>query len=638
MASGAPPTLTTIDVAARARCDPAGVPGGLPATAIAPRTVHRGRAVGPRAHRPSAPTWAAIASRWRSRPTCRRSSECATRCRLRRRAHPLPRAQVDLRNLALVPALSIRFGNDLRVGVAPGFLFSTGQLVVRRRTGSHSAAAPRTRRPRARYDIASGHGIGDAKLSVTLGGGDLLAPPRPGDRVRVPEPPDRQRRAASRSLAPAHRLGARAPGGRPSPAPAGQTARCVFGDIVVQAARHVHRRRDLAPVGPGLELTAMVRWLWLHVHDRIDVRLLGPRRWTRPGCPQHIVLYRGFKDVWDARVRVSYWWRERARVGAALRVETSAVPARAPSTRPRWTASSSSRWPLAEIRIARRFWLGAGYGVTFMPAVTVTDSVVRPEIRRAAAATRAATSPTEACLARLEGRARPTANGRYTADPARLRHDADGEVLIYRTPRMANSARDPVRLRLCRRRRTRRRGRAKSARPRARRGRRRRWNRRGRRRSRSRARRLGSLTAAKWRLAQRPGGRAAARPAATAGQLHDLVPRRFAPRKRGPRRDRPGAPVRTPDVHADRRRAPTARFDRAMEEVGGSANAMTYVRLHRVHRRHAPRRAAARGAAGGRPHGQPGPAREAGRDRTRGRRRGAARQRSRTASTGRWTR
>ena len=36
---------------------------------------------------------------------------------------------LDLRNLALVPALSIRFGSDFRVGVAPGFLFSTGRLM-----------------------------------------------------------------------------------------------------------------------------------------------------------------------------------------------------------------------------------------------------------------------------------------------------------------------------------------------------------------------------------------------------------------------------------------------------------------------------------------------------------------------------
>src|SRR5262249_35027328 len=35
---------------------------------------------------------------------------------------------MDLRNLALVPALAIRFGTDFRVGLAPGFMFSTGSL------------------------------------------------------------------------------------------------------------------------------------------------------------------------------------------------------------------------------------------------------------------------------------------------------------------------------------------------------------------------------------------------------------------------------------------------------------------------------------------------------------------------------
>ena len=38
---------------------------------------------------------------------------------------------MDLRNVALVPALSIRFGGDFRVGFAPGFLFSTGRLMFR---------------------------------------------------------------------------------------------------------------------------------------------------------------------------------------------------------------------------------------------------------------------------------------------------------------------------------------------------------------------------------------------------------------------------------------------------------------------------------------------------------------------------
>ena len=49
--------------------------------------------------------------------------------------------KIDLRNLALVPALSIRFGNELRVGLAPGFMFSTGQLSFARRRLAHAIDA-----------------------------------------------------------------------------------------------------------------------------------------------------------------------------------------------------------------------------------------------------------------------------------------------------------------------------------------------------------------------------------------------------------------------------------------------------------------------------------------------------------------
>jgi hypothetical protein len=42
--------------------------------------------------------------------------------------------------------------------------------------------------------------------------------------------------------------------------PNGQANRCVFGDISYRLPDRLDRGRDLAP-GPGLELTAMVRWL-----------------------------------------------------------------------------------------------------------------------------------------------------------------------------------------------------------------------------------------------------------------------------------------------------------------------------------------------------------------------------------------
>ena len=78
----------------------------------------------------------------------------------------------------------------------------------------------------------------------------------------------------------------------------GQSGRCVFGDIA-------YRLPDVViggatwHVAPGVEVTAMVRWLWLHLHDRIDIRVSAPTL-DQSGLPQHIVLYRGFHDVWDS--------------------------------------------------------------------------------------------------------------------------------------------------------------------------------------------------------------------------------------------------------------------------------------------------------------------------------------------------
>ena len=140
--------------------------------------------------------------------------------------------------------------------------------------------------------------------------------------------------------------------------------------------------------------------------------------------PQHVVLWRGFKDVWDTRLRISYWWRERIRVGAMLRVETSAVDTAAVNAA---AVDGFKLQPvgLIEFRILRQLWLGGGYGITFMRAVNVTDSVFKPELATGCVdppsadpnmpggANGSLTSP--ACQARLAGQARPTAAGRYTA-------------------------------------------------------------------------------------------------------------------------------------------------------------------------------------------------------------------------------
>ncbi len=160
---------------------------------------------------------------------------------------------------------------------------------------------------------------------------------------------------------------------------------------------------------PGLELDVMARWLWIHLHDKIDVRLVGPTL-EATGLPEHIVLYRGFHDTVDTRARIAYWWRERLRVGAELRVENGAVDGNAVNAA---AVDGFQVEPviLAELRLSRRFWLGAGYGITIMPDVTVTNSIFKPGDATTCVMTN---GDLDGCQARNNGTARPTASGTYT--------------------------------------------------------------------------------------------------------------------------------------------------------------------------------------------------------------------------------
>jgi long-subunit fatty acid transport protein len=333
---------------------------------------------------------------------------------------------MDLRNLALVPALAIRFGNDFRVGLAPGFLFSTGSLSFAEdtaidggtaglaadcgggvRCGAENPAAA------ARYNINSGQSIGDGHFSVTLGGGiywrhhnlelgfSYQSRPLGGQVTGVEVAADN----TTVTLPP--RLG-----GGPVACAGGQSSRCVFGDIT-------YRLPDVFIGGvtwhlrPGLQLDVMARWLWTHLHDRMDVRLVGPTL-EATGLPQHIVLYRGFHDTVDTRARIAYWWRERLRIGAELRVENGAVDGNAVNAAA-VDAFQVEPVILAELRLGRRFWLGAGYGITIMPDVTVTNSIFDPTAATACADNNGdLMNPKSGCQARAAGTARPTANGTYT--------------------------------------------------------------------------------------------------------------------------------------------------------------------------------------------------------------------------------
>jgi hypothetical protein len=318
---------------------------------------------------------------------------------------------MDLRNLALVPALAIRFGNDLRIGLSSGFMFSTGSLSFAEDVGGMRNAADD-----ARYNINSGQGIGDATFSVTLGGGvywrhknlelgvSYQSHPLGGQVAGVEVAGD----ATTVTLPPGQ-----PGGGSPVTCGGGQSSRCVFGDIA-------YRLPDVFIAGatwhlrPGLELNVMARWLWTHEHDRIDIRLVGPTLEAQ-NLPEHIVLYRGFHDVVDTRARIAYWWRERLRVGAELRVENGAVDSNAVN------AAAVDGWQLepvilAELRLSRRFWLGAGYGLTIMPSVTVNNSIFDSTADSACTMMNGDLSiPNGPCQKRANGTARPSADGTYTS-------------------------------------------------------------------------------------------------------------------------------------------------------------------------------------------------------------------------------
>jgi long-subunit fatty acid transport protein len=308
----------------------------------------------------------------------------------------------DLRNFALTPALSIRFLGDFRLGFAPGFLFSTGRWSFAEDPpgGTQSPATD------VRYDVDSGQGLGDTTFSVTLGGGlyyrrravevGVAYSSRPigGDRTGVDIGGSQSRVTLPSGMDATCGIGGV------------QQTRCVFGDLNYRLPDTWTAGVTVHP-SPGLEVTGMVRWIRLSVHDRLDFRITGPT-----DVPQHIVIYRGFQDVWDTRLRVAYWWRERVRIGAVLRLETSAVPADAVDPA---AVDGLKLEPvgLIEARLTQHLWLGGGYGLTFMPDVTVSSSAFNPGA--GAACTAAGGSlDNESCRERLAGRARPSPAGTYS--------------------------------------------------------------------------------------------------------------------------------------------------------------------------------------------------------------------------------
>jgi long-subunit fatty acid transport protein len=330
---------------------------------------------------------------------------------------------IDLRNIALVPALAFRIGSELRLGVAPGFLFSTGRLVFDEDTAldAGSGGLPCGAGPcdaenpaaAARYDVGSGLGTFDATLSFTVAGGihyrrgpieaGVSVSSRPlgndGGGVQID--------ASRASVTPPARLG------QTTVPCAENPSACVFGDIrydlpdVITAGVTWH-------LTPRMALTGIVRFLTFSRHQTVSLRVVGAQSGglRTNMLPERIVLYRGFHDVIEGRVRMERNFGTWLRLGLGLRADNGAVGAAhlSPAANGGPTVEPTV---MAEVLVRSWLRLTLGYAFSITPEKSTGASIFNP--RAASDCTDAQGNlATMACAERLAGQARPTAAGTYS--------------------------------------------------------------------------------------------------------------------------------------------------------------------------------------------------------------------------------
>lgn len=328
------------------------------------------------------------------------------------------RISADLRNLALVPALSVRFLDDFRLGVAPGFLFSAGRLSFAEPTcPPGTACTAEDPANDAVLDLGSGLGLFSSTFAVTLGAGAYYRRRSWAAGVSFSSRPfggDVQGAVVIRG----DRSVVTLPGGSPVGC-AGQATDltgCVFADIVYRLPYTVAAGFSLFP-RPGLEVAAIGRLLVYPDRDTIDIRLTAIDIGAT-GLAEQIVLNRGYHRALDVRLRVAAWVTERLRVGAGVRAGTAALPAAAVNP---GAIDGLKVEPHAMVmfRPVKHLWLAAGYAFTYLLPVSTTTSVFDPTAgARCLEAGEDITAP--ACIDRRNGRARPSAAGDYQQSAHRL--------------------------------------------------------------------------------------------------------------------------------------------------------------------------------------------------------------------------
>ena len=326
------------------------------------------------------------------------------------------RISADLRNLALVPALAVRFAGDLRLGFAPGFLFSTGRLSFDDTTCGVGGNPRCDQDPAgdARYDIASSSGFQSARFALTLGGGlyyrtrswefgaSFSSRPFAGmgsDPAGISGADTQILRPARDGGGPVSCMNGRADG-----------RGCVYADLSYKLPFTFIAGVTWHPRA-GVEISAIGRLLSFPANDVIDIRLSGSSL-AADGLPQHIVLYRGYGNVLDTRVRYAQWVGHRLRVGAGLRLENSALD---PGAINPGAVDGAKIEPTAMLTwiVWKHVTFNAGYGFTHMFGVTANSSVFDPSAATACEAAGGDLTPGSSCYKRLAGQARPSAAGSY---------------------------------------------------------------------------------------------------------------------------------------------------------------------------------------------------------------------------------
>jgi long-chain fatty acid transport protein len=311
---------------------------------------------------------------------------------------------MDFNHVALAIGIAIHISDSIQFGVAPGILFPTAHLVFDEDTGMGNATTgTEALANAARFDLASRgvpvpsyfiaggihytHGrlsIGLAYTSAPLGNGGAITVGTDNTHVSF---------------------------GDSNLCTSALTSNCLFGQMN-------YRLPSMFNAGATWQATktwsatAIVRYVRNSTHDKITILVAGPSSQPLLGTtvPDHIVLYRGFSDSFDLRGRVVYARRD-FRLGATLRLETSAVPASHVNAA---AIDGTKLEPslAGEIKIWRGIRLSIGYAFTWMLPVSTGASVFDPTLA-ATCAQAAGDLDNPACRARINGQGRPSAAGDY---------------------------------------------------------------------------------------------------------------------------------------------------------------------------------------------------------------------------------